>query len=1398
MTNTFQTNSFTSGMNMDVDVNLIKDNQYRYAENVRIITNDNGTTGALQGIEGVRKYNGNITNDEVVIGATTIDKMAIIFTKVIVNGNYSHNKVYRVEGFDDSTPKQTVVLQGDLKLCEYPNETNISCVANYETDTNIKVYFTDGKSATKVINVVDGKYTGTSATNPLVDSRGWIKTPNAIDITPGAVLPPFKIIRQDGGNLASGVIQYCYQLFNIHGSESTLSSLSELNHLTASVTTQTVQQYEGMGQNVSSGKSCVLKAPLVSKDYQKCRIISLSYTNNNQPPRIFIVDEIDLVPTQSEINYIDNGNTIIGELSVEEFNALTGYQFIAKTLTRMDNRLFAANIQEDSWNPKYDARAYRCNKAGTLVLHSANSAENISKVLPTDATELKQFYDSIPESHDCINPFNTTKSVDFNDTNRYEYSNIKSGSNRLRGGSGPNIDYTFVTTDFKLDEMVGKGQSVASQDSVGIKCAPENISQVVLYNADTRSQEVVQALPAPGVRLPNYADPYLAANYRSYQRDEVYRFGIVFYNEKNIPSPVHWIGDIRFPHSVECPAFAAGSSNLQARPLGIKFQVRNVPAGCTSFEIVRCDRTEADRTILMQAAMSIVGNMSASDDTGELGGSTDVRPYLFLTYQAGDLTAVGFNGTDRVRNAFLPNNQVQSDYVTLISPEISFMQDKIEQSFKGQPTYVESLYGLVSQFDAVGGKPRIMMNALKVRDTDPNAGELTKVNKIGIVTDGSDGAVGVLVDDTSKAGQESASSRYALSSGISKYYRLQSSGNGSAYGRKQAYITDVKYPPMAPYNSINDKSPYYVNIGNIAYLNMGLTNFQYALPRENTSDKSGPFGPCLIAYIPGVTSAIPRFSSIGDGSSTLDSAYTRNAIPVVNIKKDGSQYGGNTFTSRQNSIYISTNSYSNDISGITHTLYTFGGDTYLCLLDQPLTMIFQKKDPQDWDDYKMFTAAYIPFESSINLNLAYGDAVHRSFRSGDNFLDIFTQVEPGQLGAYHVQDRPYFAYNPTYSSQPGSRKYISASIYAENNVVTSNRIACSEAKTNNEILDNWTKFKFANYLDVDNKYGQITNLTSFKDRLFFWQDTALGIASVNERSLIQDNNVGQLTLGTGGILTRADYLTNTNGSSIVNDRSIVHSDNVLYWYDFDKNEICAYTGQVSQISKEKGVQTYLNEMYVNKRNVSLAFYDKKYNEVWFKFYDKSLIFNEQLGQFTSFYTFNPQWALPFSNKIVTIKDNFYYVINTLDIDGILPETKIAKVQFYVNKDTLYTKVFDNVFFSGEFNDPSTADNLTAMNNIITNITFHTKSQEANPLPPCTYDSTVNTDLKYAYDYREDTYRFAIGRENIKLSDTQQIENKANAGRLRGKWLQCEYVFDCNNDKTFKLPYVNTTYRYSLV
>jgi len=71
--------------------------------------------------------------------------------------------------------------------------------------------------------------------------------------------------------------------------------------------------------------------------------------------------------------------------------------------------------------------------------------------------------------------------------------------------------------------------------------------------------------------------------------------------------------------------------------------------------------------------------------------------------------------------------------------------------------------------------------------------------------------------------------------------------------------------------------------------------------------------------------------------------------------------------------------------------------------------------------------------------------------------------------------------------------------------------------------------------------------------------------------LITDGNAGALTLGTGDILSRYDYLTTGNGTSTVCDKSIVNSDSVVYWYDFDKNEICSFDGNVSSLSKEKGV-----------------------------------------------------------------------------------------------------------------------------------------------------------------------------------------------------------------------------------
>lgn len=1368
ISSTFQTNTFTDGMNCDTDVTMLSDKQYRYAENIRVVTNDGGTTGVLQNIEGVKKYIGNIPINETIIGTTTINDIAIVVTKM-QNG---YNKVYRITEFDTNTPKQDVILKGDLKLCQDLEKTpNISIVGNYETDTNIKVYFTDGNSAIKVLNVIDNKY---AAGTNFVDGQGNINNPLVLDITPGASLPPFKLTNLSIGNMPSGVVQYCYQLFNLHNSESTLSSLSELIHLTQSSTNQSSQKYEGAYPNTSSGKACSIEAPFISTDFEKCRIISIRYATNNSIPQILIVDEIDLVPGQTYIKYIDTGNSFMGQITVEEFNTLTGYQFIASSISKMSNRLFASDIKEDTWNPGfYDARAYRANGVGQVYLQSSSGTQNITFPNITTAD-----LSTVPTQHDCINIYNSIEYSDSSDANRYIY-----GKTGKLGGYGINIEYNFTTVPIELSEVQSEFRL---DNNCSMNVMSKSMSSILLTNVGLgTSTNIELGDSSTHTRIPNYADPQISSKFKGYQRDEIYRFGIVFFNNKNLPSPVYWIADIKMPHADQVPPFVYKNNQLIGQALGVNFTVKNAPADAMAYEIVRCDRTESDRSVIMQCIGSNLYEYRISE-TGSYVGygesmatSLEMRPSYFLNFGTDNLMSStrGANTTNGDDWTYFyrktaPYPVYVADYLRLVSPEICVAKENTEKHFK------DSAY-----LDFIGVYASPIATNPTNQDNLPD-GQYTSVFAQSDKALQYDGSIKTVIKNQNYIRikddklcfelqcKDTGGKAISYNANIAKYYYpLYKNTVGQI---SKLPIIDAKYPMDIPYNSYSSVSAYRTSIGQRTYTNYGMANFD----KSDQQCTTGAAGPCVIVQLHGLGATLPRFTSLGD--SNLNSMDVFNAVPVFNIKRNiSASYGGNTYTSRQNSVYISTNSYANLIldNAAVHNLYTYGGDTFLNVLDYSQNFTFQANDEKRDTYQKRFIGAYIPFESSINMNLFNGQMIHRTHTS-DNYADAHLQLDITQKGNYHAQDRPYYVYNSVYSSQSGSKKYVPNSIYAEDDLRMFNRIMSSQAKTSNEIFDNWTSFKIADYLDVDNQYGAITNIRTFKDKLFYWQDTALGVAAVNERALISDGNIGQLTLGTGGVLSRFDYVTTTNGSSIVNDRSIVNSDTTLYWYDFDKNEICSYNGNVTQLSKERQVQSYLNELFSGKRDVTLSLYDKKYNEVWFKFYDKSLIFNEQLGRFTSFYTFNPDWSLQFSDKSVAIKDNELYVINTLDTDGLGTVDKKSKIQFVVNKDTQYTKVFDNVRLSGEFRDQN---NTLLTSDAIEYMKFGTKHQ-------------TSTNIEPVIDYREDSYRFAIGRQDV----SNEEGSLSHPSRMRGKYLVCDYTLDANGEHTFKIPYITTTYRYSLI
>lgn len=1377
-----QTNIFTGGLNLDSDISFIPKESYRYAENIRIITDDQGTQGVLQDIEGIIEIATDtyIKKDETVIATCTIDKYGVIIT---VDSN-NITRIYRVDNYDQETINLTVLVKGNLGITK---DSRVKIIGNYEGVDNIKIYFVDGINPLRMLNIFEDKYNPENNNTTYIDNVGNIREPDVLNATPSALLEPPTFIDFGTGYLQAGKVQYCYELFNVRGNSTNISPCCNLIPLSQSNVSSWSKDYEGSEKDTNTNKSVKISFNLqstingikYSELYDSFRVYRIHYADNTEQPTITIVGESYINSNDSTITFEDNGSNNLSSVSLEVFNALQNYQFIPKTLDSKDNRLFVANIQQNDWDVDFDARAYRCTKDGRLVLQSISTQELDIQLPEYGSTEEYNILSGIDSYHDCINPYNRHQGS-ITDNEDFEYSNIKVNGSRVLGGSGLNVSYRFIYNTIDLDRMgniASTGTTNRLSEYADINIGPSIIDKYIFRYLDNPEDIIEQNTNIDKPVVNNYASPYLSTTTVGYQRDEIYRFGIVLYNTKGIASPVHWIGDIRMPHPTLYKAFYADST-LNGRCLGIQFTIKNLPSDVIAYEIVRCDRTENDRTIITQGILSTIVRSKYKFLNDDQSLDTQYTPTVPLNYSSGGYALL------KIREAGVPIYeqeewaQVDPDTVNkrlsvLISPEIDYMQDTIKDMVSN--SYVEPIYfvhGESYNSDTIAstlvqGKQLFIVPYMTNEGHSGNRMATSEItgswsNKYG----------GLILSTRNTVG--------GITNLISKKYILHDT---NIIPRQQYQISnEVIHPTLMSGNAILHKMSYYTQIDGVNYLNMGITqNWDNNYSQSVT--KGSYFGECLIisgdqliniprsAYAYNQTTANANSTIINRLVSQNLPAYFD--VPVVNIKRNIIPYGGNSYYNRTNSIYISTGSYVRVLDKISIN-NVFGGDTYLSILDHRTCCPFPDiNDEQHYDEdlrrLLISCSDYIPFESTINMQLNYGQ---NTSKTGDiNYTDVYlgTTIEQGNIGSYHVQDKPYYAYNDAYSANSTAKLYVTTGMYDIQNQYINNRIISSQLKTNNEIDDSWLKFNVADYLDVDGKYGSITNLLTHNNRLYFWQDNALGVASINERSLVTDNNMNEVVLGTGGILTRYDYITTYNGDSVVNDYSITTTDNGIYWYDISKNELLVMSDRLHKLSKEKQIQTFLNDN--PKQQVLTTAYNNKYNELQMCFKNYNIVYSERTQQYTSFFTYIPDKVLQFKDQLIYIKDN-KFTKNSKDS----LQTVQSKVTIVINDNILQTKVFDNVFFHGNFTD---------IKSMLSNVAFTTKTQTGTILEDYIKGG-------YAIDIREDTYRFAIGREN------NPKDEDSYAGRLRGKYLICDYTILCNNKKHFNLPGINTTYRYSLV
>lgn len=532
------------------------------------------------------------------------------------------------------------------------------------------------------------------------------------------------------------------------------------------------------------------------------------------------------------------------------------------------------------------------------------------------------------------------------------------------------------------------------------------------------------------------------------------------------------------------------------------------------------------------------------------------------------------------------------------------------------------------------------------------------------------------------------------------------------------------------------------------------TSYDKTVPNPETQILFDTFG--TSGAVNSNTFSVPKGSEdlytitglLSDGSEALAVIKPESLMGtfLCNLRKNVIPYGGYSAVDRSLNTYCSYGNYfKKDDTNTKHVI--FDGDCYI----QPFEYVSMHKqaNPEYLIMKTMMVVYAIPIETNINLAYTYG---HELSRNLGDWKATLSQIQPANVMNKYTQTTPMYQYNSAYSIDPTAKQYAAQSIEEVSDTVDT-RVVYAGPKQNGERIDSWSKFQASNYIDVDSKYGQLTQLKSFHNQLLFWQENAFGVLSVNERVQMTDDSNMPLILGTGGVLQRYDYVLTTNGMK-ADQYADTQSDSAVYWFDNDRRELCTYTQNGSApLSKAKQVQNLMNASTLN--NEPVVTYDKKFNEILFNVTDIGAVVYSELAQsFTGLYTIPMKTALSFQNDLYFTDDTMY---KWNEDGGSLGHS----LKYVVNDNSSYVKTFDNAEFGARTNDEC--------NNM--KITFKTKVGTGT----LTKDDITN---------REYSYRYAIPR----------AANAEYGDRMRDKTMSVEMTTD--GDNNFSIQYIITKYRIS--
>lgn len=1185
---------------------------------------------------------------------------------------------------DDITKQHTLTLlySNNLDFTKYHPIPPSAITGRYESGDIKRIYWSDNYNKIRVVN--------TALPQLMALSPTILSVMPLVEYTQG-------ILNSIGsGSLPAGCYQFGYRLSKVLGSVTNFSELSNPVYLTTSDETDAFYLYEG-GSGVTT-KSITWRLDNLDLNFDQIEPIVTYRSSASAVPTITSLG-VRAISNTMDITYNDPNATANSEITLEEFLLFNGTFTHAKTVDTKDNRLFWGNVRSPRKDlENYDARAFRArDDSGTAKVTLTNNGVSDDYTF-TDAKAL-------PQTEDTINEYYDSSTGDYSPNACY----LKPTDLSKLGGEGTNISYEFGTYILQTDDSAGPSGS--DNWDLYNSHAGRPYRGSATETSPISNSNLVYTYPQNG-KFTALKQPERTSILKGFQHEEIYRFGIQFFDKQGNPYFTKWIGDIKMPsygdtndnpagpHNDFRLSYIGSSNDVISQALYIKFTVdtSSISDLIGGYQIVRVKREGTNKTIW---GVGLINPMISYD--GNDGGATASLPAgfesEFASFTQGALPPVN-------RRYYKPYPS-QDSVETL---NVSFDDGVFNPNFARFKTFD------CFDFD-LGNRPTFAnTDKLLIRSRMES---VNYRNSVGGYRQWFD-------KDYGTTGSEVPTDAASIDNGTAPPF-VSGIGTNNDNSHQPFFIfklvdnylhcdyTQFTTSGTNKFNYNLEHSEYIPGNDSITWSGYSINNKGLDTPVPPATTTGSPAGGKQTLFLV-VSSNLPN-TKASLFTSDNDAAYNYNctdaSIPFYKLlalyyKHNPSLYGGATYIARTNNEYIPCGEYVPTIQdGVStiptgvRTLITFGGDVFTVTYD------FQKtfKPLSGGAEYFRFdynnlgvvlntlsaearfsTSFFLPCTSISNQELRLGLHPNRSITA-----------EAG----YEEDEYSYESYN---NAENDTKTYFPKPLNFQNADEWINRIYFSEIKFNNEPQDSWSEYLTNNFYDVEGNYGGINALISLKENMYYLQDRGVGILMINPVSMVNDSLGQPIKLGDGTKTIQKHYYKAIDAGT-VHQWSVYRSQSAITFVDARHKKIYLFNGEsVTPISDVKGQRSFVikrlhNELLKYDNPVInkgiLVTYDYYHNEFLYTFNNVltedtvnnenlTLAYSEVMDNFTGLYSFTPNLYINSNKYLISTNSTNKLWFHNYGTYGMFYNTLCkSNLKLLINDNPLYTKVFDNITWNSE-------------------------------------------------------------------------------------------------------------------